>query len=129
MTKTRTAVYVALAACLLGVFSSYQRQSYAQSYPGDQPGQSGSIGVANSTLTQCANLGIERNECNEGAVLLKERVLEANAHPINGGSGTPMLATQVGQLGLFVGVLGAVFGGVAAAFFISGKRSRGQIPA
>ena len=111
-----------LAAGLLAILST--QQSFAQ-----VPYSSGDVGVggvSNSTLQKCASLNIDRNQCSDSAVLLKERVIWS-AESQTKGSGTPILATQFGQLVVFIGGLGAVFGGVATAFFISGRKSSGQI--
>jgi hypothetical protein len=37
------------------------------------------------------------------------------------GSGTPMLGTNINETTIFIGVLVAIFGGVAAAFFIKSR--------
>ena len=121
MMKTAILPAVAMAA-LLALFSS--QQSFAQSY--GNPSDSGSVGgVTNATLAKCAQLNITRAQCSDSSILLKERVPIAH-ESLTKGSGVGFL-TQAGQLVLFIGVLGAIFGGVAAAFFISGKRTKGQI--
>jgi len=35
-----------------------------------------------------------------------------------------MLSTETGQMAVFIGVLAAIFGGVAAAFFIKGRGAK-----
>jgi hypothetical protein len=35
-----------------------------------------------------------------------------------------MLSTETGQMAVFIGVLGAIFGGVAAAFFFKGRGAK-----
>jgi hypothetical protein len=35
-----------------------------------------------------------------------------------------MLSTESGQMVAFIGILGAIFGGVAAAFFFKGRSSK-----
>ena len=35
-----------------------------------------------------------------------------------------MFATETGQMAIFIGVLAAIFGGVAAMFFIKGRGAR-----
>ena len=79
---------------------------------------SGSAGVSNKTLQRCAEMGIQKSECSDQTVLLKERIGASGS-----GSGTPMIATGSNQMFIFVGALGSIFGGVAAAFLIQGKRS------
>jgi hypothetical protein len=45
-----------------------------------------------------------------------------NAHQAGAyGSGVPMLGTNINETEIFIGVLVAVFGGVAAAFFIKSR--------
>src|SRR5215813_11357671 len=117
----KTTVSAVVAAGLLAILSIHQ--SYAQSY--GYPDSNPVGGVTNATLAKCVQLKIERSQCSDSSVLLKERILLAQ-ESITKGSGTPMLATQGGQLALFIGVLGAIFGAVAAAFFVSGKRTKGQ---
>ena len=57
----------------------------------------------------------------ESLKLAKERVTAAEEHPSTG-SGTPFLAAD-GVLGA-MGIAGAVFGGIAAAFYIKGRSGR-----
>ena len=45
-----------------------------------------------------------------------------NAHQAGAyGSGVPMLGTNISETEIFIGILVAVFGGVAAAFFIRSR--------
>ena len=113
-----------VTAGLLAILFSGQ-QSFAQ-YPIVGSNDIGVGGISNATLEKCTQLNIDRNQCSDSSVLLKERVVAAKAAS-NGGSGTAMIATQVGQLTLFLVALGIVFGGVAAAFFVSGRRQNGRI--
>jgi hypothetical protein len=111
-------IIVALAA--LGVLSSAVSSAYAQ-YGG---ASSGSIGTASpEQLQQCEQLQIPRENCNDVTILAKERLTAAQANPSTG-SGTPMLSTESTSLYIFIGVLAAIFGGVAAAFFIRGRGAR-----
>jgi hypothetical protein len=104
----------------LALFSSAIGSAYAQ-YGG---GSSGSIGTASpEQLQQCDQLGIPRANCNDITILAKERLTAAQANPATG-SGTPMLSTESGQMTIFIGVLAAIFGGVAAAFFFKGRGAR-----
>ena len=57
----------------------------------------------------------------ESLKLAKERVESAKEHPSTG-SGTPFLAAN-GVLGA-MGISGAVFGGIAAAFYLKGRNGR-----
>jgi len=74
-------------------------------------------------LQECKQLGIIEAECNDNTILAKKRLVAAQQNPSTG-SGTPMLSTETGQMAVFIGVLGAIFGGVAAAFFIKGRGSK-----
>ncbi|MDQ4066572.1 MAG: hypothetical protein M3114_03180 [Thermoproteota archaeon] len=83
-----------------------------------------SIGTASpEQLQECEQLGIPRETCNDVNILAKKRLTAAEENPATG-SGTPMLSTSSGQLIVFIGVLGAIFGGVAAAFFFKGRGAR-----
>jgi hypothetical protein len=107
---------IAIAAGVLAVTSV--QQSYAQY--GD-----GGTGVNAETLQKCVQLKIPRIQCNEYTVLQAERIEIAK---MGGGSGTSWLATETGQMILLMGVLGAIFGGVASAFYAMGRKAK-QIPA
>jgi hypothetical protein len=55
--------------------------------------------------------------------LAKEKI--ANAKTAGAyGSGTPMLGTNVSETVIMIVVLAAIFGGVAAAFFVKGRAGR-----
>jgi len=55
--------------------------------------------------------------------LAKEKV--ANAKQAGAyGSGTPMLGINIDQTAIFIGVIVAIFGGVAAAFFVMSRSKR-----
>jgi hypothetical protein len=101
----------AIAAGLLAVLSA--QQSYGQYGDGIPVG---SVGISEETLQKCQALGIERTQCTESNVLLKER-----GNLVGGGSGTGFIAKEVGQMITIIGVLGAIFGGVAGAFFLMGR--------
>lgn len=88
------------------------------------PGGGASIGTASpEQLQECEQLGIPRSTCNDVNILAKKRLTAAQENPATG-SGTPMLSTSEGQLIVFIGVLGAIFGGVAAAFFFKGRGAK-----
>jgi hypothetical protein len=109
---------IAIAAGVLAVTSV--QQSYAQY--GD-----GRTGVNAETLQKCVQLKIPRTQCNEYTVLQAERFqLALNSE--EKGSGTSMIATGLGQMILIIGILGAIFGGVAGAFYAMGRKAK-QIPA
>jgi len=55
--------------------------------------------------------------------LAKEKVTSAKSAGAYG-SGTPMLGVNIDQTAIFVGVLVAIFGGVAAAFFVMSRSKK-----
>jgi hypothetical protein len=107
----------ALAA--MAVLTSTMSVAYAQ-----YGGGGGSIGTATpEQLQQCEQLGIPTANCSDVTILAKQRLTAAQENPATG-SGTPMLSTESGQMTVFIGVLAAIFGGVAAAFFFKGRGAR-----
>ena len=112
----------AVAAGLLAALSV--QQAHAQ-YGDSLPMAPGGTGVSEEMLQRCAVLGISRAQCNDVTLLQAERMEIAKS---GDGSGTSMLATETGQMAVFIGVLGAVFGGVAGAFYMMGRKAR-QVPA
>jgi hypothetical protein len=111
-------IIAALAA--VAVLASTTSVAYAQ-YGG---APSGSIGTASpEQLQECEQLGIVAGECSDVTILAKKRLTAAQENPSTG-SGTPMLSTESGQMAIFIGVLAAIFGGVAAAFFFKGRGAR-----
>jgi len=107
---------MAIAAGILAVTSV--QQAYAQY--GDSVAR-----VAPGTLQKCEQLNIPRTQCNEYTVLQAKRIEIAKT---GDGSGTSMLATETGQMVVFIGVLGAIFGGVAGAFYAMGRKARQILP-
>lgn len=105
-----------LAGLLLFTVASAQ-QSYAQYGTGPTK-------VTEETIAKCKEFGIEKAQCSESSVLLAERLQLQD----KGGSGTAMLALGSGQMIMFIGVLGAIFGGVSAAFFIRGRQASAACP-
>lgn len=103
-----------LAAIAAGIFAvlSAQQQSYAQYGDGIPVG---SAGISDETLKKCQELGIDRTACTEANVLLKER-----GNLVGGGSGTGFFK-EAGEMTTIIAVLGAIFGGVAGAFFLMGR--------
>jgi hypothetical protein len=73
---------------------------------------------------KCDKYDIPQSQCTELSILAKERLIAAQENPSTG-SGTSMVSTEEGATWAFVGILAAIFGGVAAAFFL---RGRGQTP-
>ncbi|MEM3095022.1 MAG: hypothetical protein QXX64_05235 [Nitrososphaera sp.] len=100
--------------------------AYAQ-YGGD----SGGGAATEDDLAQCAELGIPAQQCNEVNILAKQRLTTAQKTTYGNdpmGSGTSMIAQESTSFFTFVGILGAIFGGVAAAFFIRGRGSKQITP-
>ncbi len=71
-------------------------------------------------LKECEQIGISRVTCNELTILAKRRVLAA-AQQDAYGSGTSMLSKTFGEMGIIVGVLAAIFGVTAVAFFAKSR--------
>jgi hypothetical protein len=111
-------IIAALAA--MAVLTSTMSVAYAQ-YGG---GGGASVGTASPEQVQeCEQLGIPTANCSDVTILAKKRLTAAQENPATG-SGTPMLSTESGQMTVFIGVLAAIFGGVAAAFFLKGRGAR-----
>jgi hypothetical protein len=107
---------MAIAAGLLAVASG--QQSFAQY-------GSGTGTASQEQLLRCDELGIDRNQCNDSTILAKERVQYARETAYGNspeGSGTPYFK-GIETFGV-IGILGAVFGGIAGAFFLMGRKAR-----
>ena len=115
---------MAIAAGILAVTSV--QQSYAQY--GDNSG--GSAGTATKEqLARCDQLKISRNQCTDNTILAAERVQYAKETTYGNnpdGSGTPYFRGI--ETFAVISILGAVFGSVAGAFYLMGRRTR-QVPA
>ncbi len=110
-------IIAALAA--LAVLTSTMSVAYAQ-----YGGTGGTTGSASpEQLRECEQLGVLRENCSDVTILAKKRLTAAQENPATG-SGTAMLSTESGSLVVFVGVLAAIFGGVAAMFFFKGRGAR-----
>jgi hypothetical protein len=110
-------IIAALAA--MAVLSSTMGVAYAQ-----YTGGGSSVGSASpEQLQECEQLGVPRENCSDITILAKKRLTAAQENPATG-SGTPMLSTESGQMTVFIGVLAAIFGGVAAAFFLKGRGAK-----
>ncbi|HJU34316.1 MAG TPA: hypothetical protein VJ695_04260 [Nitrososphaera sp.] len=110
-------IIAAIAA--IAVFTSTAGTVFAQ-----YGGTGGSVGTASpEQLQECEQLGVPRENCNDVTILAKKRLTAAQENPATG-SGTPMLSTESGQMTVFIGVLAAIFGGVAAAFFFKGRGAK-----
>jgi hypothetical protein len=91
---------------------------------GQYAGGGASVGSATpEQLQECQQLSIPRENCNDVTILAKKRLTAAEENPSTG-SGTPMLSTEAGQMTIFIAVLAAIFGGVAAAFFFKGRGAK-----
>jgi hypothetical protein len=104
-----------LAAVLAAVGTASMPPAFAQYLGGD------SAPLTQEQLDKCEQYQIY--PCTQNQILAKERLIAAQGNPSTG-SGTPMLSTESGQMAVFIGVLGAIFGGVAAAFFLKGRGSK-----
>lgn len=74
---------------------------------------------------ECDQYSIPQSQCTELALLAKRRVIYAdqNAASKDKGSGTAYLTGGMSGIAV-IAALGAIFGGVAAAFFIKGRGSK-----
>jgi hypothetical protein len=72
-------------------------------------------------LQECQTLGIDKTQCTENAILAKRRIIavQNNVNNPDKGSGTNYF--QGNETWVYIGVLAAIFGGVAAAFFFKGR--------
>ncbi len=107
----------AILAATIALAAAGLQSSYAQ-YGTENPTGS----VTQEQLEECEKYGIDKTECNEHTILAKRKVIEALNNP-KSGSGTALLSISGEQTWVFVGILGAVFGGVAAAFFVRGRKA------
>ena len=76
-------------------------------------------------IEECKQLGIPVFTCTEHLILAKKRLLAAEkegAGGFLGDSGVSMLGGTFGEMGIFIAALGAIFGGVAAAFFMMARK-------
>jgi hypothetical protein len=112
---------IIVAMAVLAVFSaSAVSMSALPAYAQGGYGGGGGDVVTAETLAKCKEYGIAEANCTENQVIAKERLIYAQRNPSTG-SGTSMLSTEEGQTWVFIGVLAAIFGGVAAAFFFKGR--------
>lgn len=104
-----------MAALFTAVGMGSTPQAFAQYFGGD------SAPLTQEQLDYCEQYSI--NPCTQNNILAKERLIAAQQNPATG-SGTSMLSTETGTMAIFIGVLGAIFGGVAAAFFFKGRGAK-----
>jgi hypothetical protein len=113
---------MALAA---GVMAALSVQQANAQYGDSLPMGPGGTSVSEEMLQRCTELDIARAQCNDVTLLQAERMEIAESGE---GSGTSMFATEIGQMVLIIGTIGAIFGGVAGAFCVMGRKAR-QVPA
>ena len=109
-------IAVIVAAILTSLVSV--QQSYAQY-------ETGSGTASREQLQKCADLGIDRNQCNDVTILAKERLQYAQKTTYGNnpdGSGTPYFGGA--EMFVVIGILGAIFGGVALAFYLMGRKTK-----
>jgi hypothetical protein len=112
---------LAILSIMAGVIAlglSSANIAMAQLYGG---GVGTDITASPEQLEECKNLGIPEFACTQTAILAKKRVITAEQYGAYG-SGTPMLGRTFGELGGYVAALGAIFGGISAAFFAMALR-------
>ncbi|AIC16876.1 hypothetical protein [Nitrososphaera viennensis] len=122
MDTTKNYYHMALLAAAAGTIAlslaaGTAQQSHAQYGVSGNP----TAGATPDQLEECKKYNIDRIECNEQTLLAarKHAIIEENPN----GSGTPMLSIGGNETLLYVGALGAIFGGVAAAFFAKGRKA------
>lgn len=107
----------AMAAIAFALAAGTVQQSHAQYGVSGNP----TAGATPAQLAECKQYNIDRIECNEQTLLAARKWEITHQNP--NGSGTPMLSIGSNEALLYVGALGAVFGGVAAAFFVKGRKA------
>ena len=115
MNKPTITVLGIVAALFTTVGVGSTPQAFAQYFGGD------SAALTQEQLDKCEQYDI--TPCTQNSILAKERLIGAQQNPSTG-SGTSMLATETGTTAIFIAVLGAIFGGVAAAFFLKGRGAK-----
>lgn len=120
--KRKHIALLAAAGIFLALVGSGQQAHAQYEVRGDPTGA-----PSEGQLQKCEEYGIPRSQCTENAILAIERVKTAEKTQYGndpGGSGTSIFGGGENQTWVFVGVLGAIFGGVAAAFFVRGKGTK-----
>jgi hypothetical protein len=108
---------LAAAGIALALAAGTVQQSHAQYGVNGNP----TAGATPDQLAECAKYNIDKIECNEQTLLAARKWVTTHENP--NGSGTPMLSIGGNETLLYVGALGAIFGGVAAAFFAKGRKT------
>ncbi|HVX02879.1 MAG TPA: hypothetical protein VHA09_06965 [Nitrososphaera sp.] len=107
----------AMAAIAFALAAGTVQHSHAQYGVSSNP----TAGATPEQLAECKQYNINRIECNEQTLLAARKWAITHQNP--NGSGTPMLSIGGSETLLYVSALGAVFGGVAAAFFAKGRKT------
>ncbi|SRR5579875_1766338 len=124
------AIASALVTSVLMVVVAASSDAHAQYY---SAGGGGGQTATPQQLQECQQLNIPQGTCSDLTILAKKRLTSAESTTYGNaptGSGTAMLAnisdpnSALGQMAIYVGALGAIFGGVAAAFFLKGRSSK-----
>lgn len=78
-------------------------------------------GISQAQLDRCAELDIDKTVCSESTILQKEKFenIQNNLDNPDKGSGTNYFSGN--ETYVYIGILAAIFGGVAAMFFIKGR--------
>ena len=109
-------INVLTAATIAVLAVAISMPAFAQYYP---TGGGAQI-VTPAQIEECKAYGIPEFACTEQTLLAKKRLINAQkegAGNFLGDSGVPMFGKSFGEMGIFVGIIGAIFGGVAAVFF------------
>ena len=115
---------MALAA-LVGLVSSAAFSIPAANAQGYGGAPAGGGTASPEQLQECQTLKIDRSVCSDTTILAKRRLVDATQTTYGNqayGSGTPFF--QGGGTLVMIGVLGAIFGGVAAVFFFKGRGAK-----
>lgn len=118
MNAMREIVYALSLIAVLG--AAVYIPAFAQY--GGSPGGGAQVATPEQ-IKQCTQLGIPVFACTENTILAKERITSAQQTGAYG-SGTAMLGRTFGEMGTFVAIIGTIFGGVAAAFFVMSRKKK-----
>jgi hypothetical protein len=119
---TRVSLLLVVTAAIGLISISAQKQFASAQYGG---GGGEGAPLSEEQLAFCEQHQIQ--PCTETNILAKQRLLDTqNTQYGNApeGSGTAMLSTGTTEMAVFIGVLGAIFGGVAAVFFFKGRGAK-----
>jgi len=112
-------INVLTAATFAMLAAAVSMPVFAQPYSGG-----GAQTVTPAQLEECKSYGMPEFACTEQTLLAKRRLIAAQkegAGGFLGDSGVPMFGRSFGEMGAFVGIIGAIFGGVAAMFFVRAR--------